>query len=76
LESFDPFPLLLGNMLKLLVKNFLAMGRWVHLFVLLKLTKLFPLDVLVFVSLVLLIPIMVMLFLREGFLFKISAAIF
>jgi hypothetical protein len=76
LESFDPFPLLLGNMLKLLVKSFLAMGRWVHLLMLLKLIKLFPLDVLVFVSLVLLIPIMVMLFLREGFLFKISAAVF
>jgi hypothetical protein len=37
--SFDPFPLLLGNMLKLLVKSFLAMGRWVHLLMLLKLIK-------------------------------------
>ncbi len=52
------------------------MGRLVHLLVLLKLIKLFPLDVLVFVSLVLSIPIMVMLFPREGFLFKISAAVF
>jgi hypothetical protein len=76
LESFDPFPLLLGNILKLLAKSFLAMGRWVHLLVLLTLIKLFPLDVLVFVSLVLSIPIMVMLFPRKGFLFKISAAVF
>jgi len=62
-------------MLKRLVKSFLAMGHWVHLPVLLKLIKLFPLDVLVFVSLVLSIPIMVMLFLRGGFLFKIPAAV-
>jgi hypothetical protein len=37
-------------MLKRLVKSFIAMGRWVHLPVLLKLVKLFPLDVLVVVS--------------------------
>jgi hypothetical protein len=43
--------------------GFSAMGRWVDLFVLLKLIKLFTLVVLVLVSLVLLIPIMVMLFL-------------
>jgi hypothetical protein len=44
-----------GNMSKLLVKSFSAMGRWVDLFVLLKLIKLFTLVLLVFVSLVLLI---------------------
>jgi len=46
-----------------MVKSFSAMGRRVDLFVLLKLIKLFIRVVLVFVSLVLLIPIMVMLFL-------------
>ncbi len=50
LESVDPFPSFLANMLKRLVKSFLAMGCWVHLPVLLKLVKLFPLDVLVVVS--------------------------
>ncbi len=52
-----------ANMLKLLVKSFSAMGRWVDLFVLLKLLKLFTRVVLVLISLALLIPIMVMLFL-------------
>ncbi len=51
------------NMSKLLVKSFLAMGRWEDPFMLFNLIKLFALVVLVFVSLVLLIPIMIMLFL-------------
>jgi hypothetical protein len=70
LDCLPPFvrkfwspPLVASKYVKTSGQSFSTMGRWEDLFVLLKLIKLFTLVVFFFVSLVLLTPIMVMLFL-------------